>query len=465
MFMFKGRAKELKKLSKLWQRDKFEMVIVYGRRRVGKTTLINEFCKGKRTVFFAAIESSAENNLISFSKSVFVAEGKASQASFDSYEALLMELREMTKAERAVVVIDEYPYLANSEKSFSSLLQNMIDIYFKETKMFLILCGSSMSFMENQVLGYESPLYGRRTAQFKIEPFDYRETASCYKTYTIEEKALAYGVSGGIPLYVELLDGYESMKEAMLAEVFDKSAYLFEEPENLLKQELRETQNYNAIITAVATGSSRMNQIATKTNLDTALCTKYIKKLIELGILRKESPIGEGLNVKPVYQLYDQMFRFWYRFVPSNMSAIVSERIVNTFDLAIGVHLSDYMGLTFEEMAKQYILYYDKNLPIDMGEIGQWWGNHSEDRKQVQIDIVVLSPDRKKAVFGECKYKNALVDIDVLEHLIHVREAFPQQLTQVYYYLFAKTGFTERLRERALSDNIRLITLEEMLQK
>lgn len=463
--MFKGRAKELNKLSKLWEKDKFEMVIVYGRRRVGKTTLINEFCKGKRTVFFAAMESSAENNLVSFSKSVFEAEGKMSKATFDSYEALLMELREMTKEERTVVVIDEYPYLANSEKSFSSLLQNMIDIYFKETKMYLILCGSSMNFMENQVLGYESPLYGRRTAQFKIEPFDYMETASWFQMYNSEERALAYGVSGGIPLYVELLDGYESMKEAMLSEVFDKSAYLFEEPENLLKQELREAQNYNAIITAIAAGSSRMNQIATKTNLDTALCSKYMKKLIELGILRKESPIGEGSNVKPVYQLYDQMFRFWYRFVPSNMSAIVSERITDTFDVAVGAYLSDYMGLTFEEMAKQFILYYDKDLPIDMGEIGQWWGTHSEDRKQVQIDVVVLSPDKKVAVFGECKYKNTLVDIDVLEHLIHVGKAFPKHLTHTYYYLFAKIGFTNRLKKRAKAENIRLVTLEEMLQK
>jgi AAA+ ATPase superfamily predicted ATPase len=459
--MFLGREKELRKLNKLWNSNSFEMVIIYGRRRVGKTTLINEFCKEKKHIFFAAMESTKDINLNAFSESLFAFKGKYSGVSFNKFEDIFDNIRILAEKERIILVIDEYPYLAKSFSGISSMLQNFIDHYFKKTKFFIILCGSSMSFMENQVLGYESPLYGRRTAQLKILPFNYYDTIQWFHSYNLEDKSLAYGISGGIPLYVERLSKYKNIKEAMLNELFDNSGYLFEEPKNLLKQELREPALYNAIVTAIANGSSKLSEISTKVSLDTGTCSKYISVLISLGIIIKIMPINESSSKKSIYKIEDMLFRFWYRFIPANMSGIVSERIFNTFDRSVTRYISDYMGLVFEEMCKQYLLYYAQNLPIDIGDIGQWWGTDNKRKRQVEIDIVVISPDKKSCLFCECKYKNELMDESVLNQLIENANAFGY-LENRYYCLFSKSGFTEKLNKRAIDKNILLLTLKDI---
>ena len=195
--MFIGREQELKRLNRMYESEKLEVAVIYGRRRVGKTTLINEFCKDKKTVFFAAQENSIEQNLLELSNSIAQVDKQGSVANvmYRSFADALLRLEELAKEERLVFVIDEYPYLAQADKGISSLLQNFLDHQFKSTKLFLILCGSSMSFMENQVLGYQSPLYGRRTAQFKILPFDYFDTGKWFPEYSYEEKAIMYGVT------------------------------------------------------------------------------------------------------------------------------------------------------------------------------------------------------------------------------------------------------------------------------
>ena len=256
--MFIGREQELKRLNRMYESEKLEVAVIYGRRRVGKTTLINEFCKDKKTVFFAAQENSIEQNLLELSNSIAQVDKQGSMANvmYRSFADALLRLEELAKEERLVFVIDEYPYLAQADKGISSLLQNFLDHQFKSTKLFLILCGSSMSFMENQVLGYQSPLYGRRTAQFKILPFDYFDTGKWFPEYSYEEKAIMYGVTGGIPMYLEQFSPNMTLKENLLENVFDKNATLFEEPSNLLKQELREPATYNAVITALASGKT-----------------------------------------------------------------------------------------------------------------------------------------------------------------------------------------------------------------
>ena len=202
--MFIGREEELIKLNKMYQSSKLEVAVIYGRRRVGKTTLINEFCKNKKTIFFAALENSAEQNLESLSNAISYADtGISSNAIYKSFSDAFDKIKEMASSDRLIFVIDEFPYLAQAEISISSLLQNYLDHQFKNTKLFLILCGSSMSFMENQVLGYQSPLYGRYTAQFKIIPFDYFDTGKWFPKYSYEDKAIMYGITGGIPAYLE----------------------------------------------------------------------------------------------------------------------------------------------------------------------------------------------------------------------------------------------------------------------
>jgi AAA+ ATPase superfamily predicted ATPase len=456
--MFIGRNDELVKLNEMYEGGRFECAIVYGRRRVGKTTLINEFCAGKKTIFFAAMETDIGGNLNALSAAIFASIGTAfGGAGFPSLSSALDAIAEFAKTERLVFVIDEYPYLADSDRSVSSLLQNTIDRKFKNTKLFLILCGSSMSFMENQVLGYQSPLYGRRTAQFKITPFDYREAAAWFPEFSREDRLLLYAVTGGVPMYMEEIQKNKSVEDNIIDNVLNRNALLFEEPSNLLKQELREPQTYNAVVTAIADGKTRLSEISGAVQVNSGTCIKYLNNLIALGIVKKETPITAGGN-KSVYLIADSFFGFWYRFVPRNMSAIMSGRMRESFSQSVKPHLSDFMGHAFEDVCTQYLERYAR-LPILLGKTGQWWGGNPRTKKQAQIDIVILSPDGKEAIIGSCKYTNERVGSDELERLKDYAQAMGGNRKN-YYYLFSKSGFTQNLRTP--NDPVTLITLDDL---
>ena len=461
--MFFCRDNELKIMNKRYKADKFECIVVYGRRRVGKTALINEFCKDKKTIYFSALNASAQENLHVLSKEIWNCKNPNSlnAPEFRSFEDALEEISHMGAKERVVFVIDEYPYLAKAENSISSRLQHLIDHQWSESKIYLILCGSSMSFMEYQVLGYESPLYGRRTAQFKIEPLTYKETAVFNPDLSANDNALVYGITGGVPHYIRKLDVDSDVDEALLDNLFERSSYLYEEPENLLKQELREPALYNSIITAIAGGSSRVNEIVTKTGIESGPCTKYLKVLMDLGIVKKETPINEKAGKKTIYQLADNFFRFWYRFVPANISAIQSGRIQRTYNQVIKTQLSDYMGLVFEKMCREYLLYYADGLPFEPVEIGQWWGTDPQKKKQIQIDVVATSAAENEFIVGLCKFKNEKIGMDELELLKEYAEVFSRG-KKCYYYIFSKGGFTDALIEYTEKEDVKLLTLEDI---
>ena len=461
--MFYCREEELKKLNKRYQGNQFECVVVYGRRRVGKTALISEFCKDKRNIYFSALDTTAQENLRSLSKAIYNYQNPDlyNAPEFRTYEDALEEITRIAEQERIVFVIDEYPYLAKAEQSISSRLQHLIDHTWSKSKIFLILCGSSMSFMEHQVLGYESPLYGRRTAQFKIEPLTYKETAVFHPELSQEENALIYGITGGVPHYINKLGVHTGVDEALLENLFDRSGYLFEEPENLLKQELREPAVYNSIITAIAEGASRLNEIATKTGMETGPCTKYLKVLIELGIVRKETPITEKIGKKSIYMLEDNFFRFWYRFVPRNIAAINSGRIEKNYTETVKKHLPDYMGLIFEKMCQDYLLYYAKNLPIALGDVGQWWGTDPAKKKQIQIDIVGMPADGDEYVIGSCKYRNEAIGVVELELMKEYANVFGKG-RKYHYLIFSKGGFSKALQELGEQGKVTLLTLEDI---
>lgn len=354
MEKFYCREEELRKLNVRYEDENFECIVIYGRRRVGKTALINEFCKDKPTIFFSALNTTGQENLESLSKEIMSFERPETLSApvFKDYDAALDEITVLSADKRIVFVIDEYPYLAKAKPAISAMLQHLIDHKWKNSKLYLILCGSSMSFMENQVLGQESPLYGRRTGQFKIEPLNYKETAVFHPELSYIENALIYGITGGVPHYINKLNVKSDLDEALLTNLFDRSSYLYEEPANLLKQELREPAIYNAIIKAIAEGASRLDEIITKIGETSGTCTNYVKTLIDLGIVKKETPITEKPGKKTIYLLADNFFRFWYRFVPANISAVDSGRIRKTYPRSGKQFFTDYMGLTLEKMCQ-----------------------------------------------------------------------------------------------------------------
>ena len=461
--MFIGREKELNALEKLYQSGKFEFVVIYGRRRVGKTALINHFIDDKKSIYFMGVESNAKQNLENLSKSILeFSSGIQTETYFPSYQAALEYVFQLAERERVVLAIDEYPYVARASKSLASTFQLLIDKYKDISKLMLILCGSSMSYMEDHVLAYKAPLYGRRTAQMKIMPFDFEETCAYFTNLSGEDKALIYGIVGGTPQYLLQMSDTLSVEENIKNTYLNPMSFLYEEPVNLLKQEVREPAIYNAIITAIATGHSRMSEISTKVGEDTNVVSGYIKNLISLGIIKKETPYGEKASKKSIYSIEDNMFYFWYRFVLDNNSVIVR----GAADLVykrIEAQLSDYMGRVFEEICTQYLwkLLLLGKVPIEFVSLGRWWGNDPRQKCQTEIDIMG-EQDSNSAIFAECKWRNENVDLDVLETLIGRSRLF--HYTNVHYYLFSKTGFTKGCMEKAKEmGNVTLIGYEDIV--
>jgi len=461
--MFIGRDKELNSLEKLYKSDKFEFVVIYGRRRVGKTALINHFIDDKDSIYFMGVESNEKQNLENFSKNIIeFSSGIQTETSFASFQAALEYVFQLAQKERIILTIDEYPYVARSSRSLASTLQLLIDKYKDTSRLMLILCGSSMSYMEDQVLAYKSPLYGRRTAQMKILPFDFEETCHYFHNVPDEDKALLYGIVGGTPQYLLQMDDKLSVEENIKNTYLNSMSFLYEEPLNLLKQEVREPAIYTAIITAIATGHTRMSEISSKVGENTNVCANYIKNLMNLGIVQKETPYGEKESKKSIYSIEDNMFCFWYRFVLVNNS-VIARGATDMVYKRIGSQLPDYMGKVFEEICKQYLWkqLLGGNAPIEFTSLGRWWGNDPIQKSQAEIDIMG-EQDSESALFAECKWRNEKVDSDVLATLIQRSKLF--RYTKMHYYLFSKSGFSKGCAERAKEmGNVTLVSYDDIV--
>ena len=414
--MFIGREKELNALDKLYKSDKFEFIVIYGRRRVGKTELMNQFIGDKKSIYFMGVESNEKQNLENFSNSIIeFSSGIQAETSFASFQAALEYVFRLAQKERMILAIDEYPYVARSSKSLASTLQLLIDKYKDTSKLMLILCGSSMSYMEDHVLAYKAPLYGRRTAQMKILPFDFEESCRYFNNLSDEDKALMYGIVGGTPQYLLQMSDKLSVEENIKNTYLNPMSFLYEEPVNLLKQEVREPAIYTAIITAIATGHTRMSEISTKVGEDTNVCSNYLKNLMSLGMVQREIPYGEKASRKSVYSIEDNMFCFWYRFVMDNNS-IIARGAADMVYKRIEPELSNYMGRVFEEICKQYLWkqLLAGNVPVEFVSLGRWWGNDPIQKRQAEIDIMGQQ-DSDSAIFAECNWTNERLEKNKLK--------------------------------------------------
>ncbi|MEC4177054.1 ATP-binding protein [Adlercreutzia sp. R7] len=465
---FVGREREMATLERLYATDKFQMPVIYGRRRVGKTSLIAHFVEGKPAIFFSARESTERENLIALSEAIarFESGGALRESDrpapvFESFDRAFAYIFELARKQRLIFVIDEYPYLAQSYRAASSLLQHCIDGEHEESRLFLILCGSSMSFMEHQVMGYKSPLYGRRTAQIKVMPFDIVQASRLLEGVGLEEIVSWYGIAGGIPLYLEQFDRSLSLQENLAHNVLRPDSFLYGEPDSFLQQEVREPARYNAIIRAIASGEGRLSDISSVAGIDKATITAYLKGLMELGVVCQEQPVVDANRKKMRYVLSDNLFRFWYRFVPRYLTPLQAGRSEEVARLIADDHLSTYLGPVFEDVCRQWLVSSmgEAGIPL-INDIGRWWGTDNERKERAELDIVALCDDGSM-ICGECKWQNKLSDVDVLRTLEH-RAGLIADGREVRLFLFSKSGFTDQCREAAAQSGCTLIALSDM---
>lgn len=446
--MFIGRKRELTALEKLYSKKTFEFMVLYGRRRIGKTSLLSEFFKDKEGVFYLSEEQNDSLNIASFCTKIYqYFHVPSSLPLMHDWNDIFDFIAECVDEKRFLLIIDEFPYLTSENKALMSKLQHAIDHKWKDKNIFLILCGSSVSFMENEVLGSKSPLFGRRTGQMKLEAFDYLESSQFYPNYSLEDKVIMYSIFGGIPQYLQMIDDSKSVEENVCAMILESYSYLYDEPLMLLKVELRNPSVYNSILSVMGKGATKNNDIASKIQEEPAKCIKYLQTLCNLGIVEKKVPVGEKENTRnTIYQMVDPFFHFWYRFIAQNQgSRSVMEPSV-FYDTFIEPQLDAYVGLEFEKICMQFIAKqnYLGKLPINASHIGRWWGSNRIKKCQEDVDILLLN-DTSSAIFCECKWRNVLFDYRELVDLIDASKLF--DLEQKYYILFSKSGYTQSVIE------------------
>ena len=465
--MFIGRQKELEELQRLYGKDRFQLFVLYGRRRVGKTSLLKEFCRNKDAIFFSAELSNSKANLEKFSQMVFQHYGDERQEPFSSWRSALLYIGDRQADSRLVLVIDEFPYLAEGAPSILSEFQHIIDHRLQESGLFMILCGSYMGFMEREVLGDKSPLFGRRTGQLQLRPFDYLTSAKFMEGFSLEEKLTFYGAFGGTPLYLRQIDTAKSFKENIVDTFLFPTSYLYEEPMFLLREELQQPGTYNAIIEAIASGASKANEISSRTGEDTAKCLKYIKSLRDLGILYKEAPFGEkDSSRRTLYGISDFLFRFWYRYIFSNRTLLETDAQEIVWRRKIEPDYSTYMGLVFERVCREYLLRMNGlgRLPILFTDVGRWWGTDSITKSQAEIDLI--AKDGKDYLFCECKWRSVPADMGVFHKLRGRAESFLSgkgDKGRIEFIIFSKNGFSEDiLAESRKGHGLLLIGLDRL---
>lgn len=465
-----GRNYELQEIETLYNSNKFEFLVLYGRRRIGKTTLLIDFAKMHNCFYFLSQEKSVSLNIkefLSLIKDYFNMDYMPSANDWAEVIAILTERIETklkeNNNEKVCMIIDEFLFIAKEYPAIKSILQHTIDHKWQNKNIMLILCGSSVSFMVNEVLGYSSPLYGRRTANMELKPLNYLEASKFFSNFSNIDKITAYLILGGIPYYLQTFNDKLSIKENLKNSIFNDISLLKEEPILLLKQEFREPAIYNSIIEAIATGSSKFNEISQKIKEESSKCASYIKNLQEVRIIDRLIPYGESLNSKrSIYILSDFFFRFWYKYVFANSTTLSLLGASKYTDLIFN-DISQVLGLAFEEVCLQYLTILARNnkLPFIPNGLGKWWGNNPQKKKQDDIDIMGVNGN--KGIFCECKFKNEKFDLSEFDDLISASEIFTE-ITEKYYYIFVKSEYTQAVIDKSKQYNVKLLTIDDLFK-
>lgn len=460
-----GRKNELERLEELYNSEKFEFLIMYGRRRVGKTTILQEFANRHEVIFYSAQEKNDSLNLQDFSRTIqYFFEGQYI-APFLSWKDAFSYITRKVKEQKIVLIIDEFPFMAGPNPSIKSLLQHEIDHNWNNHNMKLVLCGSSVSFMVNDVMGYESPLYGRTTSTMEVLPFDYYDSAEFFPDYSLEEKLQVYGILGGIPRYLNAFAKNCSIQENVEKNILSNGAFLNDEPIMLLKMELREPNVYNSILEALARGCNKITEIADCIHEDKGKCSKYMMTLLSMRLVEKTSPCGEPEgSKKTLYALTDNFYQFWYHYVFANKSYY---ELLGAKDSAAEImkEISEYMGLAFEKICIQYLIRMAKlrRLPFVPAYIGKWWGNNPELKAQDDVDILVLNKNKTEGIFVECKFTSRPMPMEEYDDLVMATKAFPKDMKKNLMFI-SKSGYTAPVQRRAEEEGALLLTIEDLFK-
>ena len=465
--IFIGRKKELKLLEELYNSQKFEMLIIRGRIKVGKSYLLNHFSKKyqNNTVFFTADKSAEKSNVKSFCEELNnVLKFGTFLNSFETWKDVFSFFKDIELKQRLVIIIDEFTYLHSSNPAFDSILQNAIDRVLKQKNIFLILCGSEVSTIEDIIDDSTKPLYGRKTAELKLEPFSYLEAKEFFPKYSNEEALTVYSILGGTPLYLSLFDDSLSIRENIIKNCLSTTGYLFNEVENLLRMELKETSFYKNIMLAINSGASNLNTIRDKVGEDSAKISKYISVLINLGYIKKEIPCGEKDRIRnTLYSISDNYFAFYFAFIFKHrniLNGFISPEIFYEKEIT-NEKLNAFIGKRFEDICKAYLKqqFYLGKMPFYPQEIGRWWGNNPILKKQEEIDILAL--DDENAIICECKYTNEKFDLKQLEDL--EQSALCINKENKSFIIFSKSGVTTKVEELIIDDsNYKVLTIEDL---
>jgi AAA+ ATPase superfamily predicted ATPase len=461
--MFVNRVSELDVLEKRFASGKAEFLVLYGRRRVGKTELLARFCEGKRSIFFVADLGSEISLRTALSTAVNAALFGPDQmnAVYSTWEDLLHALARAAQSERLVVVLDEFPYLVTAHPPLATILQRVWDQTMKNSQIMLILCGSYIGMMEETVLGYQAPLYGRRTAQYLLEPLQFKDARLFYPSFHLEDQVRAYAVYGGTPAYLNTLQSQKTLRENILDGILSRGSFLYDEVRFVLQQELREPRNYFAILQAIASGRTRLNEIKQATGIEGV--TAYLEPLQQLHLVERLVPVTETQPQKSrrgIYRLKDNYLRFWFRYVHPNRSQLERGGAQIVLENLVLPEIDHFSSQTFEQICQQFFWQsgLSGKLPFVPTNIGKWWRTNEE------IDLVALGD--KDAILVECKWTGKPVGTDILADLERKTQFVKPELgdRRIHFALCSRSGFTDQLMEdRKQRQDLTLLNLPEIM--
>ena len=454
MQKFIDREQEMNTLENEYKREGSSLVILYGRRRVGKTTLISEFIKNKNALFFLASEESESQNRITFKEKVaeFIHSDLLKNADIKNWDILFRTIMKTSFDSKPVIVLDEFQYLGKSNPAFPSIFQRIWEEILKDKSVMVILCGSLISMMESQTLAYSSPLYGRRTAQIRLKQIPFRYYHEFFPDKNRRELIELYAITGGVPKYIELFSENSNIYSAIQKCILNQSGYLYDEPHFLLQQEVSEVGSYFSIIKAIAAGNSKLAAISSVLEIKATSLTKYLKTLIDLDILEREVPITEEnpeRSKKGLYKIKDNYLRFWFAFIYPNMSFIESGHSTVVMNKIKKSLIRSHIAFIYEDVCKEQMweLNASDTWPFNFTKLGRYWDSKTE------IDIAALDPEGKNLILGECKYWQEPVDVDVFRDLEAktTSVSWERNNRKVWYVLFSISGFTDELKAMASS--------------